>query len=93
MRLNPMRYQPTKRALKFISIIPICYFMYTIYKWTLKSINPKYKIKKGEGFNIFGYHFAPKKTFIEKLRLTMGWMIHEALDDEKVTKSGLNFLD
>jgi hypothetical protein len=40
-----------------------------------------------------GRHFDPKNAFIQKVRLTMGWMIHEALDDAKVTREGLNFLD
>jgi hypothetical protein len=49
--------------------------------------------KKDSGFTFRGQKYDPKNTFIQKVRHTMGWIIHEALDDKRVTAAGLDFLD
>ena len=80
----------SRRAFKILSVFPILYFAYSLYQTTLAQL---YLKPKEGGFTLFGTHYDPKKAFIERIRLTMGWMIHEALDDQKVTREGLNFLD
>jgi hypothetical protein len=83
-------------VIKFLMLFPIAYLSYDVYKWTLNQLYPgHYRSKPDDasGFTIMGRHFDPKKSFVQQVRHTMGWLIHEALDDAKVTREGLNFLD